>query len=180
MIFIIASVCFQLHVFGTRHGRCVDRENREIRASIVWLNSDAVMEWERPTAAAQDANRRWTRWFFKASGTHFLPCSFPAERKNLPTRGGRKNLDQGWNKGSGEGSLQRNGQRHGRLKRRPGVRRAFGTGGAALFAPALGPGENAQSTVVPALRERPRKALRGGWRKIRCIPRSKIPRPRGG
>ena len=86
MIFIIASVCFQLHVFGTRHGRCADRENREIMVKIVWLDSGAVMEWERPAAAAQDANRRWTRWFFKASGMHFLPCFPPAETKRQPFR----------------------------------------------------------------------------------------------
>ena len=42
-----------------------------------------------------------------------------------------------------------------------GIRRAFAQR-AAISAPALGSGENAQSTVVPPLRERPRKAIRGG------------------
>ena len=100
MIFIIASVCFQLHVFGTRHGRCADRENREIMVKIVWLDSDAVMEWERPAAAAQDANRRWTRWLRKTFGTHFLPKPFLVEagrRKPFPASTGKKESNHGLN-----------------------------------------------------------------------------------
>ena len=55
-------VCLlQLHVYGTRHGRCADRKNQEIMEYIVWLDSGAVMEWERLTAAAQDANRQCAR-----------------------------------------------------------------------------------------------------------------------
>ncbi len=83
-------VCLlQLHVYGTRHGRCVDRENREIMEFIVWLDSGAVMEWERLTAAAQDANRQCAQWFRKASETHFLPWFLPAETEKtaLPPEG---------------------------------------------------------------------------------------------
>ena len=46
----------------------------------------------------------------------------------------------------------------------------YSTGSAALSAPAFGNGENAESAVVPALRERPRSALRGGWREDRLYP----------
>ena len=83
-------VCLlQLHVYGTRHGRCADRKNREIMEYIVWLDSGAVMEWERLTAAAQDANRQCAQWFRKASETHFLPWFPPAETEKtaLPPEG---------------------------------------------------------------------------------------------
>ena len=81
-------VCLlQLHVKG-RPPRPAVRTggNRETKANILWLDSGAVTEWERLTAAAQDANRRWTRWLRKALGTHFLPKPFLVEagRRMLP------------------------------------------------------------------------------------------------
>ena len=80
-------VCLlQLHVYGTRHGRCADRKNQEIMEYIVWLDSGAVMEWERLTAAAQDANRQCAQWFRKASGTHFLRSESPLVRPQAHTR----------------------------------------------------------------------------------------------
>ncbi|MBQ6668988.1 MAG: hypothetical protein IJM72_02910 [Deltaproteobacteria bacterium] len=48
------------------------------------------------------------------------------------------------------------------------------TGNAALSAPAFGNGENTESTVVPALRERPRRPVRGGWREDRSYPQMAV------
>ena len=56
----------------------------------------AVTDWERPAAAAQDANRRSADWFHKAPGTHFLPGFPPAEQEKAASAGG-KNSNHGLN-----------------------------------------------------------------------------------
>lgn len=84
-----------------RHGRRADQGNRETKGKIVWLDSGAVMEWERPTAAAQDANRRNERWLRKARGTHFLPTPFlwkqGTEHRLLPVSTGKEKSNHGLN-----------------------------------------------------------------------------------
>ena len=61
-MFFIASVCFNCMSMDARHGRRADHGNRETKGKNAWLHPGAVTEWERPKAAAQDANRRLERW----------------------------------------------------------------------------------------------------------------------
>ena len=95
----------------------------------------------------------------------------PAQNRCRASRNGEDTgTDIRIEQGSDDGSPRESGKRYGRLKcpRRPA--RPLSTGGAVIPAPAFGHGENAESAVVPLLRERPRKAVRGGWRGFDCIP----------
>lgn len=89
-MFFIASVCFNCMSMDARHGRRADHGNRETKGKIAWLHTGAVTEWERPKAAAQDANRRLKRWFCKPQGTRFLPRFPSGGMEKTASAGGEK------------------------------------------------------------------------------------------